>query len=140
MSDYVSNSATPHINMVHHIAPNTDVHVSPQFNCFLSHLHHNRDPLTFKEGVKSTHWITAMNKELAALEENQTWELTTLPQGKKAIGTKWLFKTKYQPDGSIEHYKARLLVLGNKQTTGIDYAESLKPLLLLRNSPHLELS
>lgn len=65
-----------------------------------------------------------MNEVLAALEENQTWELTDLPHGKKPIGTKWKFETKYLPDGSVERYKARLVILGNKQIPSIDYSET----------------
>lgn len=55
-----------------------------------------------------------MNEELSALEEDHTWVITDLPHGKKAIGSKWLFKTKYKPDGSKEQYKARLVIMGNK--------------------------
>lgn len=90
----------------------------------MSQPHTHRDHVTFQEAIKSPHWITVVNEELSALEENQTWDITTLPPGKKPIGTKWLFKTKYLPDGSVERYKARLVVLGNKQTLGIDYAEN----------------
>lgn len=50
-----------------------------------------------------------MNEELKVLESNNTWTLTTLPHGKKAIGCKWIFKTKFNPDGSIDREKARLL-------------------------------
>ena len=35
-----------------------------------------------------------MNEELDALEENNTWEITDLPEGKQAIGCKWLYTTK----------------------------------------------
>lgn len=43
-----------------------------------------------------------MNKELDALEKNETWELTFLPKGKKAIGSKWVYKTKFKPDGLLK--------------------------------------
>lgn len=59
--------------------------------------------------------------ELEALETNDTWDITTLPPNKNAIGSKWLFKTKFKVDGSIERYKARLVILGCKQVYGIDY-------------------
>ena len=65
-----------------------------------------------------------MNEELSALEQNNTWVITNLLLRKKAIGSKWLFKTKYLPNGSIERYKVRLVVLGNKQQYGIDYVET----------------
>ena len=47
-----------------------------------------------------------------ALENNQTWTLTSLPPGKKSVGCKWVFKVKYKLDGSVERYKACLIVKG----------------------------
>jgi len=51
-----------------------------------------------------------MNVELQALERNDTWMLTKLPPGKRAIGCKWLYKNKYRLDGSIDRHKARLVI------------------------------
>lgn len=59
-----------------------------------------------------------MNDELSALEENLTWVVTDLPHGKKAIRNKWLYKTKFLPNGSVDRYKARLVVFGNKKSMG----------------------
>ena len=68
-----------------------------------------------------------MNLELKALEANHTWSLTSLPLGKKAIGCKWLNKTKLNSDGTVERSKARLVVLGCKQEYGVDYQETFSP-------------
>ena len=54
-------------------------------------------------------------------------EITTLPPDKKAIGCKWVLKTKYNPDGSVERHKARLVILGCRQVYGIDYLETFAP-------------
>ena len=43
-----------------------------------------------------------MQVEIDALERNHTWDITTLPHGKKPIGCKWIYKTKYRSDGTIE--------------------------------------
>lgn len=68
-----------------------------------------------------------MNAELDALERNETWDITNLPPGKRSIGCKWLYKTKYKSDGSIDRFKARLVILGCKQIQGVDYAETFAP-------------
>jgi len=54
-----------------------------------------------------------MNREIQALENNKTWYLTNLPDGKRPIGCKWVFKAKYNADGTIERHKARLVAKGH---------------------------
>ena len=56
-----------------------------------------------------------MDKEIAALELTNTWTLTTFPPGKVPIGCKWVYRTKYRSDGSIERHKARLVTKGYTQ-------------------------
>lgn len=51
-----------------------------------------------------------MEKELAALESKDTWELTHLSKNKKAIGSKWGYKTKLNPDGTVDRYKTRFVI------------------------------
>ena len=48
-------------------------------------------------------------EEMIALEKNNTWEVTKLSEGKKAMGSKWVFTIKYRSDGKIDRYKARLV-------------------------------
>ena len=59
--------------------------------------------------------------------KNDTWFLTDLPVGKKAIGVKWVYKIKRHADGSVERYKARLVAKGYAQQKGIDYDETFAP-------------
>lgn len=53
-----------------------------------------------------------MEREIATLERNNIWALTDLPAGKKPIGSKWIFKIKYNSNGTIEGYRARLVAKG----------------------------
>jgi hypothetical protein len=47
-----------------------------------------------------------MLEELEALDKNKTWELVSLPPSKKAVGCKWVFTVKQNPEGRVERYKA----------------------------------
>ncbi|CAI7907074.1 unnamed protein product [Closterium sp. NIES-54] len=69
------------------------------------------EPTTLKEALESSdaeEWKKAMESELKSIEENGMWELVELPEGRKAITSKWLFKIKSDADGKIERYKSRL--------------------------------
>ncbi|CAI7845565.1 unnamed protein product [Closterium sp. NIES-54] len=70
------------------------------------------EPATLKEAVEisdAEEWKKAMESELKSIEENGMWELVELPEGRKAITSKWLFKIKSNADGKIERYKSRLV-------------------------------
>lgn len=68
-----------------------------------------------------------MEIELDSINKNNTWTLTTLPENHKAIGLKWVFKTKRAAEGKIIRYKARLVAKGYVQELGIDFDEVFAP-------------
>ena len=70
----------------------------------------------------SIKWEQPMDDEMRSLEKNDTWVLTELPAGKRALLNKWVFRIKIEPDGK-RRFKARLVVKGYSQKKGIDYAE-----------------
>ena len=65
-----------------------------------------------------------MVDEMTALHDHSIWQLISLPFGNSVVGCRWIFTMKYHPNGSIEHYKARLAAKGYTQTCGIDYAKT----------------
>lgn len=88
------------------------------------------DPRTPTEALRSQYsskWKTAMDEEYRALMENGTWDIVELPSGKKAIGCKWLFKTKTDEKGNYVRHKARIVAQGFTQKFGTDYDKVFTP-------------
>jgi hypothetical protein len=69
-------------------------------------------------------WRQAMELEMKALPQNGMWELVPLPPAKKTVGCKWVYIVKFNPGGSVELLKARLVAKVYTQTYGIDYDET----------------
>ncbi|GJT27479.1 zinc finger, CCHC-type containing protein [Tanacetum coccineum] len=85
------------------------------------------DPKTFDEAIKSqdvAFWKEAINDEMDSIMGNNTWVLADLPPGCKPLGCKWIFKRKLKVDGTIEKFKARLVIQGFKQKSRIDYFDT----------------
>jgi hypothetical protein len=81
------------------------------------------------ERKDKTQWLEAMKEEFSSLIKNDTWELCELPEGKKVVDTKWVFKTKRDNYGKIVRYKARLVAKGFVQRPGTDYEETYAPVV-----------
>ena len=85
------------------------------------------DPLYYEEAAEKEEWQKAMVEEMKSIEKNGTWKMVDLPKGKKAIGLKWVFKTKFDANGSLQKHKARLVAKGYAQQHGIDFEETFSP-------------
>lgn len=89
-----------------------------------------REPATFDEAMRGPDkekWQQAMQEEIDSLKRMGTWKLVEPPEGRKIVGCKWVFKIKYNADGSIARCKARLVAQGFSQIEGVDYTETFAP-------------
>lgn len=101
-----------------------------RFEQFVSEAISIPEPTTYQDVLRSSEkdkWIEAMNNEVKSLQNNETWELTNLPDNRKALRCKWVFKIKRNPDGTVDKYKARLVAVGYSQKKGIDYDQTFSP-------------
>ncbi|XP_020249272.1 uncharacterized protein LOC109826663 [Asparagus officinalis] len=82
------------------------------------------EPKSYSEAVKHPGWRNAMKDELDALERQGTLTLESLPPGKVALGSMWVYKAKLKQDGSLERLKGRLVVFGNRQLPAVAIARN----------------
>ncbi|GJU12752.1 putative ribonuclease H-like domain-containing protein [Tanacetum coccineum] len=93
------------------------------FACFLS----QQEPTKIAQALDDESWVEAMQEELLQFKIQKVWTLVDLPYGKKAIGTKWVYRNKKDERGIVVRNKARLVAQGYKQEEGIDYDEVFAP-------------
>ncbi|GKC42429.1 putative ribonuclease H-like domain-containing protein, partial [Tanacetum coccineum] len=93
------------------------------FACFLS----QNEPKKISEVLEDKSWVDAMQEELLQFKIQKVWILVDLPYGKKAIGTKWVYRNKKDERGVVVRNKARLVAQGHRQEEGIDYDEIFSP-------------
>ena len=84
-------------------------HLSTKHRHFCNSISSVVEPNSYAQAVKHPKWKEAMAIEVAALEANNTWSLTSLLSYKKPIGCKWVYRIRHKVDGSILRHKARLV-------------------------------
>jgi hypothetical protein len=85
---------------------------SPSHLCYVVNISRDEEPLSYDIAMTDPKWQEVMNSKLQALIDNQTWSLVPLPPGKRPISCKWVYRIKCNADGSVVHYKARLVARG----------------------------
>ncbi|GJR59776.1 putative ribonuclease H-like domain-containing protein [Tanacetum coccineum] len=98
------------------------------YACFLSQI----EPTSIAKALSDSSWVEAMQEELLQFKLQQVWILVDLPNGKKAIGTKWVFRNKKDERGIVIRNKARLVAQGHKQEEGIDYDKGFAPVARIK--------
>ena len=94
---------------------------------FLAALTSTNDPKSFKEASLDDIWNDSMTDEYTTLDAIHTWDITSLPKGKKAIACQWIYKTKFDANGKETRKKSRLVACGNHQRKGRDYTDTFAP-------------
>ena len=120
LNDYALDKEIDEV--IHENQMHTTIHY-----CYNANLHNV--PQSYPEAISSvdaSEWDMAMKDEMQALEENNTFELVPLLEGKQIIGSKWVYAIKTDKNGN-DHFKARFVAKGYSQVEGVDYQETFSP-------------
>ncbi|GKC27972.1 putative ribonuclease H-like domain-containing protein [Tanacetum coccineum] len=100
-----------------------DLNSAPQTKRMTKNLEEHEEPKKVIHALKDPSWIEAMQEEILQFKLQEVWTLVDLPNGKRAIGTKWVFKNKKDERGIVIRNKVRLVAQGYTQEEEIDYDE-----------------
>ncbi|GJZ87217.1 putative ribonuclease H-like domain-containing protein [Tanacetum coccineum] len=102
--------------------PNTRIHKEHSLDHVIGDMQ-SVEPKKVIQALTDPSWIESMQDELLQFKLQQVWTLVDLPYGKRAIGTKWIYRNKKDERGIVIRIKARLVAQGYTQEEGIDYDE-----------------
>ena len=114
--------------IAHHVSP---VRLSPSYQSLALAVLTESIPKSYIEALQVPAWKAAMDVEYAAFIQRETWTLVPRPIDANVVSCKWVYSLKYNPDGSIARYKARLVARGFSQAYGLDYHETFSPVARL---------
>ena len=86
-------------------------------------------PTIVNQALKNPNWNTAMVEEYQALVRNNTWTLVPFHPSMNVIDSKWIFRVKYNSDGTIQRYKARLVAKGFQQYADVEFTDTFSPII-----------
>ncbi|GKD69590.1 putative ribonuclease H-like domain-containing protein [Tanacetum coccineum] len=92
-------------------------------NCLFAYFLSQEEPKKVIHALKDPSWIEAMQDELLQFKLQKVWTMVDLPNEKRAIGTKWVYRNKKDEIGIVIKNKVRLVAQGYTQEEGIDYDE-----------------
>ena len=113
--------------------------LSSNYRAFSLSLATETIPSSPVEALLLPHWRAAVEEEIFALVRRGTWDLVSRLTDANVVSCRWVFTIKYNPNGIVNRYKARLVARGFSQVQGIDYEETFSPVVRL-NSIHILLS
>lgn len=73
------------------------------------------EPGYYNYAVKESSWRQAIKRHMESVEKNNTWTLTELPPGRKAIDLRWIYKLKRDANGNVVKHKERFVAKGYVQ-------------------------
>ncbi|GJU48660.1 ribonuclease H-like domain-containing protein [Tanacetum coccineum] len=98
-----------------------------RFNLYMSTI--SPIPKSYPIAFRDPNWYRGMLDEYTALIKNNTWILVPRPPDANIVRSMWLFRHKYNADGTLSRYKARLVANGSTQLAGIDVDETFSPVV-----------
>ncbi|GKA12814.1 ribonuclease H-like domain-containing protein [Tanacetum coccineum] len=109
------------------LIPTTRIHKDHPLNQVIRDLQLATQTRKMLKNLVEHGWIEAMQEELLQFKLQEVWTPVDLPNGKRAIGTKWVFKNKNDEKGIVIRNKARLVAQGHTQEERIDCDEVFAP-------------
>ncbi|GJS19363.1 putative ribonuclease H-like domain-containing protein [Tanacetum coccineum] len=101
-----------------------DLNSAPQTRRMIKNLNEHEEPKKVVQALKDPSWIKAMQEEHLQFKLQEVWTLVELPNGKRSIGTKWVYRNKKDERTIVIKNKAKLVTQGYTQEEGTDYNES----------------
>nr|GEU93177.1 hypothetical protein [Tanacetum cinerariifolium] len=124
------DSDMPNLEDLTHSDDTNDVGAKAEINNLESVI--LEEPKRVHQTLKDPSWIESMQEELLQFKMQKVWILVDLPIGKRAIGTKWVYKNKKDERGIVIRNKARFVAQGHTQEEGIDYEEVFAPVARIK--------